>query len=142
MLLSFSWLHLLNRLSLHFTCCTIIYGNLFLSIFVFPLNNSYLPRPETQWTATQLPGSSWNFFFSKLSQSSTSLFGGGAPSSKGQSYKIRLKLLYFYNRVIACISESDAWLCTYQYVNAIFLKWCFVVGAVTNSHHCCDTILF
>lgn len=48
---------------------------------------SHLPSPATQWTATQHPGSSWNFFFRRLSQSSTSLLGGGAPSSNGQSWE-------------------------------------------------------
>lgn len=51
----------------------------------------YLPSPATQWTATQHPGSSWNFFFSRLSQSSTNLLGGGAPSSNGQSWGRKTK---------------------------------------------------
>jgi hypothetical protein len=46
---------------------------------------AHRPRPATQCTATQLPGSSQNLAFSRLSQSSTTLPGGGAPSSKGQS---------------------------------------------------------
>lgn len=50
-----------------------------------PVPPTHRPRPATQCTATQLPGSSQNLAFSKLSQSSTTLPGGGAPSSNGQS---------------------------------------------------------
>lgn len=46
---------------------------------------AHLPSPATQWTATQQPGSSLNFSFSRFSQSSTIWLEGGAPSSKGQS---------------------------------------------------------
>lgn len=49
---------------------------------------TYRPRPATQCTATQQPGSSQNLVFNKLSQSSTILLGGGAPSSNGQSCKV------------------------------------------------------
>lgn len=48
---------------------------------------THRPRPATQCTATQQPGSSQNLVFNKLSQSSTILLGGGAPSSNGQSCK-------------------------------------------------------
>lgn len=44
-----------------------------------------LPRPATQCTATQQPGSSMKRLLRRLSQSSTTLDGGGAPSSNGQS---------------------------------------------------------
>lgn len=47
---------------------------------------TYRPKPATQCTATQQPGSSQNLVLSKLSQSSTILLGGGAPSSNGQSW--------------------------------------------------------
>lgn len=47
---------------------------------------AHLPSPATQWTATQQPGSSLNFSFSRFSQSSTIWLEGGAPSSKGQSW--------------------------------------------------------
>lgn len=47
---------------------------------------AHLPRPATQWTATQQPGSSLNFSFSRFSQSSTIWLEGGAPSSNGQSW--------------------------------------------------------
>ena len=50
-----------------------------------PRRPAHRPRPATQCTATQLPGSSQNLVFSRLSQSSTTLPGGGAPSSNGQS---------------------------------------------------------
>lgn len=50
-----------------------------------PARPAHRPRPATQCTATQLPGSSQNLAFSRLSQSSTTLPGGGAPSSNGQS---------------------------------------------------------
>lgn len=50
---------------------------------------TYRPRPATQCTATQQPGSSQNLVFNKLSQSSTILVGGGAPSSNGQSCRER-----------------------------------------------------
>ena len=53
---------------------------------------TYRPRPATQCTATQQPGSSQNLVFSKLSQSSTILLGGGAPSSNGQSCKAGARL--------------------------------------------------
>lgn len=49
---------------------------------------THRPRPATQCTATQQPGSSQNLVFNKLSQSSTILLGGGAPSSNGQSCKV------------------------------------------------------
>lgn len=49
---------------------------------------AYRPSPATQCTATQQPGSSQNLLFSRLSQSSTILVGGGAPSSKGQSCRV------------------------------------------------------
>lgn len=47
---------------------------------------AHLPSPATQWTATQQPGSSLNFSFSRFSQSSTIWLEGGAPSSNGQSW--------------------------------------------------------
>lgn len=46
----------------------------------------YLPRPATQWTAMQQPGSSLNFVFRRFNQSSTIWLEGGAPSSNAQSY--------------------------------------------------------
>lgn len=70
----------------------------------------YLPSPATQWTATQHPGSSWNFFFSRLSQSSTNLLGGGAPSSNGQSWGRKTShLLHFWQRHKS--HKSDACVC-------------------------------
>lgn len=51
-----------------------------------PRPDTHRPRPATQCTATQLPGASQNLAFTRLSQSSTTLPGGGAPSSNGQSY--------------------------------------------------------
>lgn len=50
---------------------------------------AHLPRPATQWTATQQPGSSRNLVFSKLNQLLTTSAGGGLPSSNCQSYKHR-----------------------------------------------------
>ena len=51
--------------------------------------SAHLPSPATQWTATQQPGSSLNFSFSRFSQSSTIWLEGGAPSSNGQSWRGR-----------------------------------------------------
>lgn len=50
-----------------------------------PCPDTHRPRPATQCTATQLPGASQNLAFTRLSQSSTTWPGGGAPSSNGQS---------------------------------------------------------
>jgi hypothetical protein len=54
----------------------------------------YLPRPATQWTAMQQPGSSLNFVFRRFNQSSTIWLEGGAPSSNAQSYWWRGKLVH------------------------------------------------
>lgn len=54
------------------------------------------PRPATQWTAIQQPGSSRNWTFTRLNQSSTIWLDGGAPSSNGQS---RTRIPSFSTRV-------------------------------------------
>lgn len=58
-----------------------------LSISANATRTGALPSPATQWTATQDPGFSLNFPFISLSQSSTTFFGGAAPSSNGQSWR-------------------------------------------------------
>lgn len=93
----------------------------------------YLPSPATQWTATQHPGSSWNFFFSRLSQSSTSLLGGGAPSSNGQSWGRNICQIQHSrqrDKCELCVGVS------HHHVDAIFLQWRFIVGDVTHTNHC------
>lgn len=98
----------------------------------------YRPSPATQWTATQLPGSSWNVFFNKLNQSSTSLFGGGAPSSKGQSWKRNHTLddpARSSSRVllsVVCFSPPQ-WCHLFQVV--IYHKWCHTLGPQSLLHN-------
>jgi len=46
----------------------------------------YLPSPAMQWTATQLVGSAVKRDRSTSNQSTTTLSGGGVPSSNGKSY--------------------------------------------------------
>ena len=64
-----------------------------------------LPRPATQWTAIQQPGSSRNLIFTRLNQLSTIWLDGGAPSSKG---RLRTRMPSFSTRssVVSCFTYS------------------------------------
>lgn len=48
--------------------------------------NTHRPKPATQCTAMQQPGSSLNLLFRRFNQSSTIWSEGEQPSSKGQSF--------------------------------------------------------
>lgn len=97
----------------------------------------YLPSPATQWTATQHPGSSWNFFFSRLSQSSTSLFGGGAPSSNGQSWGRNDRHRQHLWQIDKCDLRVAV---SHHHVDAVFLQRRFIVGDVTDANHCSGAV--
>lgn len=114
----------------------------------------YLPRPATQWTAMQQPGSSLNFVFRRFNQSSTIWFEGGAPSSNAQSYwwrrEISSSALFLRNQnkdgsnIVVneyCIGDVNSDVEAYQNLYSLFPHQGGIIGGLTYSHNGGHSIL-